>query len=268
MKVPPCRRCAATALTPSKYRSHTTSPAHNAADSLDLTEQLLETGASPSRICPAFSPRWRRMSWSQRNQKRFEVRACTCTVITPPPDGGRDGAAEGYRGGCRDGVDTAIVHARAPPTATIRPPKRWWRRWQVLSRHRLYTLKLESIAAYLREVQKVSRLCRQLKGYDSRIWWPSAGRNADQPRKPAEAAERGGQAGPVLAEIPSRARDLGFPLALHPQIVGTCAVQRADRRALQNHCQRNGRHSGKANTPHPCAGERCVTFACWTGRFR
>lgn len=51
--------------------------------------------------------------------------------------------------------------------------------------------RLESIAAYFREVRKKYHAFEgQLKGTDSRILVASAGRDAHQSRRPAEAAER------------------------------------------------------------------------------
>ncbi len=88
-------------------------------------------------------------------------------------------------------------------------------------------LKLESIAAYFREVRKKYHAFEgQLKGYDSRILVARAGRNADQPRKPAEAAERGGQTRPSAGGNPRVRKDLGFIPLVTPtsQIVGTRAV--------------------------------------------
>ncbi len=66
--------------------SYTTSPAHTLQTWLDLTEQLLETAAltpSPSRTCPASSPRMPPLSWSVKSRSAM-TSPCTCTAMPPP----------------------------------------------------------------------------------------------------------------------------------------------------------------------------------------
>ncbi|MBZ3867908.1 hypothetical protein BVL57_020200 [Salmonella enterica subsp. enterica serovar 4,[5],12:i:-] len=124
-------------------------------------------------------------------------------------------------------------------------------------------LKLENIAAYFREVRKKYHAFEgQLKGYDSRILVAQVPGGMLTTWKPAEAAERGGQTRPGAGGNPPRARGPRLYPAGDPHLADCRhpgGAQRADGRTLQDHCQRNGRHSERRIRPHAGAGERRVT---------
>lgn len=126
-----------------------------------------------------------------------------------------------------DGVDTAISSMSAtyghPATEALVATLAGTQYDTGLDIH-----KLESIAAYFREVRKsLPRLRRPAEGhrqpYPRR---PGPGRDAHQPRKPAEAAECRGQTRPGAGGNPRVREDLGFIPLVTPtsQIVGTQAV--------------------------------------------
>ncbi|ECF4811599.1 pyruvate carboxylase subunit B, partial [Salmonella enterica] len=182
--------------------SYTTSPAHTLQTWLDLTEQLLETGVDSIAIKDMSGILTPMAAYELVSEikKRFEVRLhLHCHATTGMAEMALLKAIEAGV----DGVDTAISSMSAtyghPATealvATLAGTK---------YDTGLDILKLESIAAYFREVRKKYHAFEgQLKGYDSRILVAQ-----------------------VLAEIPRVREDLGFIPLVTPtsQIVGTQAV--------------------------------------------
>ncbi|MDU7705633.1 MAG: biotin/lipoyl-containing protein, partial [Klebsiella pneumoniae] len=180
--------------------SYTTSPAHTLQTWLDLTEQLLETGVDSVAI--------KDMSGILTPHAAFEL------------------VSEINEAGV-DGVDTAISSMSAtyghPATEALVATLAGTPYDTGLDIHRL-----ESIAAYFREVRKKYHAFEgQLKGTDSRILVAQVPggmlTNLESQLKQQSAAHRLDE---VLAEIPRVREDLGFIPLVTPtsQIVGTQAV--------------------------------------------
>ncbi len=206
--------------------SYTTSPAHTLQTWLDLTEQLLETGVDSIAIkdMSGILTPMAAFELVSEIKKRFEVRLhLHCHATTGMAEMALLKAIEAGV----DGVDTAISSMSAtyghPATealvATLAGTK---------YDTGLDILKLESIAAYFREVRKKYHAFEgQLKGYDSRILVAQVPggmlTNLESQLKQQNAADKLDQ---VLAEIPRVREDLGFIPLVTPtsQIVGTQAV--------------------------------------------
>lgn len=206
--------------------SYTTSPAHTLQTWLDLTEQLLETGVDSIAIkdMSGILTPMAAFELVSEIKKRYDVRLHLHAHATT-------GMAEmallkAIEAGV-DGVDTAISSMSAtyghPATealvATLAGTKH---------DTGLDILKLESIAAYFREVRrKYHAFEGQLKGTDSRILVAQVPggmlTNLEGQLKQQNAAHRLDE---VLAEIPRVREDLGFIPLVTPtsQIVGTQAV--------------------------------------------
>ena len=206
--------------------SYTTSPAHTLQTWLDLTEQLLETGVDSIAIkdMSGILTPMGAFELVSEIKKRYDVRLHLHAHATT-------GMAEmallkAIEAGV-DGVDTAISSMSAtyghPATealvATLAGTKH---------DTGLDILKLESIAAYFREVRrKYHAFEGQLKGTDSRILVAQVPggmlTNLEGQLKQQNAAHRLDE---VLAEIPRVREDLGFIPLVTPtsQIVGTQAV--------------------------------------------
>ncbi|EGA4374033.1 sodium-extruding oxaloacetate decarboxylase subunit alpha [Salmonella enterica] len=206
--------------------SYTTSPAHTLQTWLDLTEQLLETGVDSIAIKDMSGILTPMAAYELVSEikKRFEVRLhLHCHATT--------GMAEmtllkAIEAGV-DGVDTAISSMSAtyghPATEALVATLAGTQHDTGLD-----ILKLESIAAYFREVRKKYHAFEgQLKGYDSRILVAQVPggmlTNLESQLKQQNAADKLDQ---VLAEIPRVREDLGFIPLVTPtsQIVGTQAV--------------------------------------------
>ncbi|EAZ0512937.1 pyruvate carboxylase subunit B [Salmonella enterica] len=182
--------------------SYTTSPAHTLQTWLDLTEQLLETGVDSIAIKDMSGILTPMAAYELVSEikKRFEVRLhLHCHATTGMAEMALLKAIEAGV----DGVDTAISSMSAtyghPATEALVATLAGTEHDTGLD-----ILKLESIAAYFREVRKKYHAFEgQLKGYDSRILVAQ-----------------------VLAEIPRVREDLGFIPLVTPtsQIVGTQAV--------------------------------------------
>lgn len=206
--------------------SYTTSPAHTLQTWLDLTEQLLETGVDSIAIkdMSGILTPMAAFELVSEIKKRYDVRLHLHAHATT-------GMAEmallkAIEAGV-DGVDTAISSMSAtyghPATealvATLAGTKH---------DTGLDILRLESIAAYFREVRrKYHAFEGQLKGTDSRILVAQVPggmlTNLEGQLKQQNAAHRLDE---VLAEIPRVREDLGFIPLVTPtsQIVGTQAV--------------------------------------------
>ena len=206
--------------------SYTTSPAHTLQTWLDLTEQLLETGVDSIAIkdMSGILTPMGAFELVSEIKKRYDVRLHLHAHATT-------GMAEmallkAIEAGV-DGVDTAISSMSAtyghPATealvATLAGTK---------YDTGLDILRLESIAAYFREVRrKYHAFEGQLKGTDSRILVAQVPggmlTNLEGQLKQQNAAHRLDE---VLAEIPRVREDLGFIPLVTPtsQIVGTQAV--------------------------------------------
>lgn len=206
--------------------SYTTSPAHTLQTWLDLTEQLLETGVDSIAIkdMSGILTPMAAFELVSEIKKRYDVRLHLHAHATT-------GMAEmallkAIEAGV-DGVDTAISSMSAtyghPATealvATLAGTK---------YDTGLDILRLESIAAYFREVRrKYHAFEGQLKGTDSRILVAQVPggmlTNLEGQLKQQNAAHRLDE---VLAEIPRVREDLGFIPLVTPtsQIVGTQAV--------------------------------------------
>ncbi|EBO1857706.1 oxaloacetate decarboxylase subunit alpha [Salmonella enterica subsp. enterica serovar Montevideo] len=194
--------------------SYTTSPAHTLQTWLDLTEQLLETGVDSIAIKDMSGILTPMAAYELVSEikKRFEVRLhLHCHATTGMAEMALLKAIEAGV----DGVDTAISSMSATLAGTQHDTG-------------LDILKLESIAAYFREVRKKYHAFEgQLKGYDSRILVAQVPggmlTNLESQLKQQNAADKLDQ---VLAEIPRVREDLGFIPLVTPtsQIVGTQAV--------------------------------------------
>ncbi|EAM6991582.1 biotin/lipoyl-binding protein [Salmonella enterica] len=182
--------------------SYTTSPAHTLQTWLDLTEQLLETGVDSIAIkdMSGILTPMAAFELVSEIKKRFEVRLhLHCHATTGMAEMALLKAIEAGV----DGVDTAISSMSAtyghPATealvATLAGTK---------YDTGLDILKLESIAAYFREVRK------KYHAFEGQLKQQNAADKLDQ----------------VLAEIPRVREDLGFIPLVTPtsQIVGTQAV--------------------------------------------
>ncbi|EMG5918632.1 oxaloacetate decarboxylase subunit alpha [Salmonella enterica] len=182
--------------------SYTTSPAHTLQTWLDLTEQLLETGVDSIAIKDMSGILTPMAAYELVSEikKRFEVRLhLHCHATT--------GMAEmtllkAIEAGV-DGVDTAISSMSAtyghPATEALVATLAGTQHDTGLD-----ILKLESIAAYFREVRK------KYHAFEGQLKQQNAADKLDQ----------------VLAEIPRVREDLGFIPLVTPtsQIVGTQAV--------------------------------------------
>ncbi|EAW1309457.1 oxaloacetate decarboxylase subunit alpha [Salmonella enterica subsp. enterica] len=204
-------------------RSH---GAHTLQTWLDLTEQLLETGVDSIAIKDMSGILTPMAAYELVSEikKRYDVRLhLHCHATTGMAEMALLKAIEAGV----DGVDTAISSMSAtyghPATealvATLAGTK---------YDTGLDILKLESIAAYFREVRKKYHAFEgQLKGYDSRILVAQVPggmlTNLESQLKQQNAADKLDQ---VLAEIPRVREDLGFIPLVTPtsQIVGTQAV--------------------------------------------
>ncbi|EEJ4707204.1 pyruvate carboxylase subunit B, partial [Salmonella enterica] len=206
--------------------SYTTSPAHTLQTWLDLTEQLLETGVDSIAIKDMSGILTPMAAYELVSEikKRFEVRLhLHCHATTGMAEMALLKAIEAGV----DGVDTAISSMSAtyghPATEALVATLAGTEHDTGLD-----ILKLESIAAYFREVRKKYHAFEgQLKGYDSRILVAQVPggmlTNLEGQLKQQNAADRLDQ---VLAEIPRVREDLGFIPLVTPtsQIVGTQAV--------------------------------------------
>ncbi|WP_119002582.1 sodium-extruding oxaloacetate decarboxylase subunit alpha [Salmonella enterica] len=206
--------------------SYTTSPAHTLQTWLDLTEQLLETGVDSIAIkdMSGILTPMAAFELVSEIKKRFEVRLhLHCHATTGMAEMALLKAIEAGV----DGVDTAISSMSAtyghPATEALVATLAGTEHDTGLD-----ILKLESIAAYFREVRKKYHAFEgQLKGYDSRILVAQVPggmlTNLESQLKQQNAADRLDQ---VLAEIPRVREDLGFIPLVTPtsQIVGTQAV--------------------------------------------
>ncbi|ECK7432899.1 oxaloacetate decarboxylase subunit alpha, partial [Salmonella enterica subsp. enterica] len=206
--------------------SYTTSPAHTLQTWLDLTEQLLETGVDSIAIKDMSGILTPMAAYELVSEikKRFEVRLhLHCHATTGMAEMALLKAIEAGV----DGVDTAISSMSAtyghPATEALVATLAGTEHDTGLD-----ILKLESIAAYFREVRKKYHAFEgQLKGYDSRILVAQVPggmlTNLESQLKQQNAADRLDQ---VLAEIPRVREDLGFIPLVTPtsQIVGTQAV--------------------------------------------
>ncbi|EED9438369.1 oxaloacetate decarboxylase subunit alpha, partial [Salmonella enterica subsp. enterica] len=206
--------------------SYTTSPAHTLQTWLNLTEQLLETGVDSIAIKDMSGILTPMAAYELVSEikKRFEVRLhLHCHATTGMAEMALLKAIEAGV----DGVDTAISSMSAtyghPATEALVATLAGTEHDTGLD-----ILKLESIAAYFREVRKKYHAFEgQLKGYDSRILVAQVPggmlTNLESQLKQQNAADRLDQ---VLAEIPRVREDLGFIPLVTPtsQIVGTQAV--------------------------------------------
>ncbi|MFP5605735.1 sodium-extruding oxaloacetate decarboxylase subunit alpha, partial [Salmonella sp. 741265143_HSA] len=206
--------------------SYTTSPAHTLQTWLDLTEQLLETGVDSIAIKDMSGILTPMAAYELVSEikKRFEVRLhLHCHATTGMAEMALLKAIEAGV----DGVDTAISSMSAtyghPATEALVATLAGTEHDTGLD-----ILKLESIAAYFREVRKKYHAFEgQLKGYDSRILVAQVPggmlTNLESQLKQQNAADKLDQ---VLAEIPRVREDLGFIPLVTPtsQIVGTQAV--------------------------------------------
>ncbi|WP_410011091.1 sodium-extruding oxaloacetate decarboxylase subunit alpha [Salmonella enterica] len=206
--------------------SYTTSPAHTLQTWLDLTEQLLETGVDSIAIKDMSGILTPMAAYELVSEikKRFEVRLhLHCHATTGMAEMALLKAIEAGI----DGVDTAISSMSAtyghPATEALVATLAGTQHDTGLD-----ILKLESIAAYFREVRKKYHAFEgQLKGYDSRILVAQVPggmlTNLEGQLKQQNAAHRLDE---VLAEIPRVREDLGFIPLVTPtsQIVGTQAV--------------------------------------------
>lgn len=206
--------------------SYTTSPVHTLQTWLDLTEQLLEIGVDSIAIKDMSGILTPGAAYELVSEikKRYDVRLhLHCHATTGMAEMALLKAIEAGI----DGIDTAISSMSAtyghPATealvATLAGTKH---------DTGLDILKLESIAAYFREVRrKYHAFEGQLKGTDSRILVAQVPggmlTNLEGQLKQQNAAHRLDE---VLAEIPRVREDLGFIPLVTPtsQIVGTQAV--------------------------------------------
>jgi len=208
--------------------SYATSPAHTLQTWLDLTEQLLETGVDSIAIKDMSGILTPKAAYELVSEikKRHDVRLhlhLHCHATTGMAEMALLNAIEAGV----DGVDTAISSMSAtyghPATEAL---------VATLAGTQYDTgldiLKLESIAAYFREVRKKYHAFEgQLKGTDSRILVAQVPggmlTNLEGQLKQQNAAHRLDE---VLAEIPRVREDLGFIPLVTPtsQIVGTQAV--------------------------------------------
>ena len=206
--------------------SYTTSPAHTLQTWLDLTEQLLETGVDSIAIkdMSGILTPMAAFELVSEIKKRYDVRLHLHAHATT-------GMAEmallkAIEAGV-DGVDTAISSMSAtyghPATEALVATLAGTEHDTGLD-----ILRLESIAAYFREVRrKYHAFEGQLKGTDSRILVAQVPggmlTNLEGQLKQQNAAHRLDE---VLAEIPRVREDLGFIPLVTPtsQIVGTQAV--------------------------------------------
>ncbi|EPG6800345.1 pyruvate carboxylase subunit B, partial [Klebsiella aerogenes] len=206
--------------------SYTTSPAHTLQTWLDLTEQLLETGVDSIAIKDMSGILTPHAAFELVSEikKRFAVTLhLHCHSTTGMAEMALLKAIEAGV----DGVDTAISSMSAtyghPATEALVATLAGTRYDTGLDIH-----KLESIAAYFREVRKKYHAFEgQLKGTDSRILVAQVPggmlTNLEGQLKQQSAAHRLDE---VLAEIPRVREDLGFIPLVTPtsQIVGTQAV--------------------------------------------
>ncbi|PZM35879.1 oxaloacetate decarboxylase subunit alpha [Salmonella enterica subsp. enterica serovar Derby] len=206
--------------------SYTTSPAHTLQTWLDLTEQLLETGVDSIAIkdMSGILTPMAAFELVSEIKKRHDVRLhLHCHATTGMAEMALLKAIEAGV----DGVDTAISSMSAtyghPATEALVATLAGTEHDTGLD-----ILKLESIAAYFREVRKKYHAFEgQLKGYDSRILVAQVPggmlTNLESQLKQQNAADKLDQ---VLAEIPRVREDLGFIPLVTPtsQIVGTQAV--------------------------------------------
>ncbi|MDM4274526.1 sodium-extruding oxaloacetate decarboxylase subunit alpha [Klebsiella oxytoca] len=206
--------------------SYTTSPAHTLQTWLDLTEQLLETGVDSIAIkdMSGILTPGAAFALVSEIKKRYDVRLHLHAHATT-------GMAEmallkAIEAGV-DGVDTAISSMSAtyghPATEALVATLAGTEHDTGLD-----ILRLESIAAYFREVRrKYHAFEGQLKGTDSRILVAQVPggmlTNLEGQLKQQNAAHRLDE---VLEEIPRVREDLGFIPLVTPtsQIVGTQAV--------------------------------------------
>ena len=206
--------------------SYTTSPAHTLQTWLDLTEQLLETGVDSIAIkdMSGILTPMAAFELVSEIKKRYDVKLHLHAHATT-------GMAEmallkAIEAGV-DGVDTAISSMSAtyghPATEALVATLAGTEHDTGLD-----ILRLESIAAYFREVRrKYHAFEGQLKGTDSRILVAQVPggmlTNLEGQLKQQNAAHRLDE---VLAEIPRVREDLGFIPLVTPtsQIVGTQAV--------------------------------------------
>uniref|UniRef100_UPI003F5739BB sodium-extruding oxaloacetate decarboxylase subunit alpha n=1 Tax=Klebsiella aerogenes TaxID=548 RepID=UPI003F5739BB len=208
--------------------SYTTSPAHTLQTWLDLTEQLLETGVDSIAIKDMSGILTPHAAFELVSEikKRYDVTLhlhLHCHATTGMAEMALLKAIEAGV----DGVDTAISSMSAtyghPATEALVATLAGTPYDTGLDIH-----KLESIAAYFREVRKKYHAFEgQLKGTDSRILVAQVPggmlTNLEGQLKQQSAAHRLDE---VLAEIPRVREDLGFIPLVTPtsQIVGTQAV--------------------------------------------
>ncbi|CAH5369736.1 sodium-extruding oxaloacetate decarboxylase subunit alpha [Klebsiella pneumoniae] len=208
--------------------SYTTSPAHTLQTWLDLTEQLLETGVDSVAIKDMSGILTPHAAFELVSEikKRYDVTLhlhLHCHATTGMAEMALLKAIEAGV----DGVDTAISSMSAtyghPATEALVATLAGTQYDTGLDIHRL-----ESIAAYFREVRKKYHAFEgQLKGTDSRILVAQVPggmlTNLEGQLKQQSAAHRLDE---VLAEIPRVREDLGFIPLVTPtsQIVGTQAV--------------------------------------------
>lgn len=210
--------------------SYTTSPAHTLQTWLDLTEQLLETGVDSIAIKDMSGILTPHAAFELVSEikKRYAVTLhlhlhLHCHATTGMAEMALLKAIEAGV----DGVDTAISSMSAtyghPATEALVATLAGTPYDTGLDIH-----KLESIAAYFREVRKKYHAFEgQLKGTDSRILVAQVPggmlTNLEGQLKQQSAAHRLDE---VLAEIPRVREDLGFIPLVTPtsQIVGTQAV--------------------------------------------
>ncbi|HBV7894571.1 TPA: sodium-extruding oxaloacetate decarboxylase subunit alpha, partial [Klebsiella pneumoniae] len=206
--------------------SYTTSPAHTLQTWLDLTEQLLETGVDSVAIKDMSGILTPGAAYELVSEikKRYDVTLhLHCHATTGMAEMALLKAIEAGV----DGVDTAISSMSAtyghPATEALVATLAGTQYDTGLDIH-----KLESIAAYFREVRKKYHAFEgQLKGTDSRILVAQVPggmlTNLESQLKQQNAAHRLDE---VLAEIPRVREDLGFIPLVTPtsQIVGTQAV--------------------------------------------
>ncbi len=237
--------------------SYTTSPAHTLQTWLDLTEQLLETGVDSVAIKDMSGILTPHAAFELVSEikKRYDVTLhLHCHATTGMAEMALLKAIEAGV----DGVDTAISSMSGtyghPATEALVATLAGTPYDTGLNIHRL-----ESIAAYFREVRKKYHAFEgQLKGTDSRILVAQVPggmlTNLESQLKQQSAAHRLDE---VLAEIPRVREDLGFIPLVTPtsQIVGTQAVlnvlggerykREGDRRYPEGRVR-----------PHPGPGER------------
>ncbi|EMF1975812.1 sodium-extruding oxaloacetate decarboxylase subunit alpha, partial [Klebsiella pneumoniae] len=206
--------------------SYTTSPAYTLQTWLDLTEQLLETGVDSVAIKDMSGILTPHAAFELVSEikKRYDVTLhLHCHATTGMAEMALLKAIEAGV----DGVDTAISSMSAtyghPATEALVATLAGTPYDTGLDIHRL-----ESIAAYFREVRKKYHAFEgQLKGTDSRILVAQVPggmlTNLESQLKQQSAAHRLDE---VLAEIPRVREDLGFIPLVTPtsQIVGTQAV--------------------------------------------